>query len=131
MAIEHALKIQYLFRDYANNVDDNYTSTLDLNDSVSPEELIIFLKIFLIKLNIIPIEVVDKYIPFDIGEEEFDDEDVDVKNLMEKYNTSREEDIESIVNDDKNVDNFLHQIKNNKTMLREVFRLYLQDTLTE
>ncbi len=130
-AVEHALKMQYIYRDLSNNVDDNYTSTLDLWDGSSPEEIIVFIKLFLMKLGLIPLQEIDKLIPFDLGDEKLLEDEESVENLLQKYNTTKEEDVEKIVNDDKNVDNFLEQLKSNRTMLKEVFKNYLYDTLTE
>jgi len=129
-AIIHELKIQYIYKDYSNNVDDNYTSTLDLMGDVSPEELIVFIKLFLIKLNIFSVEAINKYIPFNLNNEKIENEEK-FEQLIRRYDAFKETDIESIVNDNKNLDNFLQQISSNKNMLKEIFRLYLQDTLTE
>lgn len=68
--------------------------------------------------------------------EEEEEENLDKKedyssvvDFLEKKTVSRKEDIERIVNGEENRKKFLQQITNNEEMLKEVFRLYLKDTL--
>lgn len=52
-------------------------------------------------------------------------------NYSEYEKVSTEEDVEAIVNDKENREQFLKQIQDNTEMLKEVFKIYLKDTLHE
>lgn len=64
-------------------------------------------------------------------EEGIEDEETphDIANFLQEKINDRHEDIEKIVSQEENRKKFLEQISNNKEMLIETFRLYLQDTL--
>lgn len=102
-------------------------------DEVNPED---FVELFLNFSNQIGLdleEIKELIATFDEEEHaegEVDSEHIqDITNFLQERIEDKQQDIKKIVSQEDNRTKFLEQVSNNTEMLKEVFRLYLQDTL--
>lgn len=76
--------------------------------------------------------VIQEMVSSELNEEDeelLEENEENVVDYIEKTLYDRRADIQKIINDKDNREQFLKQLNSNKEMLKEAFKLYLQDTL--
>lgn len=132
--MKNEIKILYAYKNDKMNMDVAYESKMDLSFPTTVKEIVFFVKHFLQKLNFIPNERLNEYINL-LDDDEFcpekeiygdDNDGLDVYNQLLE---SSDKDIKKIIEDENSLNSFKEQLNNNKELLKEVFEIFLRDTL--
>lgn len=140
MSIKNVLQIAYKNENSSLGTNDNFMSEFNMLKEFTPAHLALFLKMFFYKIPFIDRKIIDWMLPHpQIDAESRDDEvppDDQPKrkkskevNKVQSFFESIPENIENIANDKKNVEYFKQQLDDNPELLKEAFKLFLEDTL--
>lgn len=126
--MKHYIELLYNSEDDMTGTNDNFSSKFDISREFNLFDFAIFLKSFFYKVPIIDADFIDKIMPVELGnEDDFDEEEYE-EELMKKIEESKD-DIDNVVEDDKNLEQFKKQIQNSPEMAKDVFKIFLKDTL--
>lgn len=140
MSIKNYLELSYHFENGGQGIVDEFASQFDLNREFTISELAIFLKIFFYKIHFLDKKIIDIIIPYkivphnnnsEVDKERMEEESLDEWEDLQDYFSSLTDDINKIANNKENIDHFKKQIQENPEMLREAFKSFLRDTMSE
>lgn len=143
MSIKNYLEVTYKYENPGQGVNDDFSSQFDLTKQFTIDQLIIFLKLFFYKIPFLDKKIIDTVIPHKIRmnpsngntEDEFEErlteEELENVEKLTDYFTSIDENIDKIAEDKENIEYFKEQIQENPELLKEAFKSFLKDTMSE